>query len=74
MSKNLTDAEKELSAAWYAAVEDLKLICLISDSQADRIKAAETILDFCIAMGQSINRPFMPEMQKKEFEDTDEDD
>jgi len=68
-----TDAEKELSIAWFIAMEELRSTALLSETTVDRIRASEALLNYCIALGQSINTPFMPSERPK-AEETDDDD
>jgi hypothetical protein len=73
-NEDWTDAGKELARAWFAAFEDLYSTVMLSESTADRIRAAEVILNYCVALGQSINTPYMPQSRPPEDEDAEEDD
>lgn len=68
-----TDAEKDLDIAWFTAIEELRTTALMGENTADRVNAAKGILNFCIAMGQSINSPYMP-TARPTVEGEDEDD
>ncbi len=68
------DAEKVLSSAWYAAVTDLYHTVSVAESTADRIRAAEAILEYSIKLGQSINAPFIPKTAEPEYDPDEEDD
>ena len=69
-----TDAEKELDLAWFVALEELRTTALMGENTSDRVEAAKAIISYCIALGQSINAPYMPTDRPKVEEDDDEDD
>jgi len=68
-----TDAEKELDLSWFVAMEELRTTALMGENTDDRVEAAKAIISYCIALGQSINQPYMPTDRPK-VEDDDDDD
>jgi hypothetical protein len=66
-----TDAQRTLEVAWYAVVMELTDIVMDSESTESKIAAGDVLLKYFIAMGQSINEPFLP---KGEFTPEEDDD
>lgn len=68
-----TQAQVELEGAWFDAIESLRASTQFGGDK-ERILASGKILDYCIAMGQSINEPFLPTGERPPDEDSDDDD
>ena len=65
------DVQDTLAKAWFTAIEELRYNASVGENTADRIAAADAILRYCIALGQSINQPYYPE-KRPDIEEEDE--
>ena len=61
-----------LQLVWFSTIHELDEIMTNAEQTKDRIAAAEVLLRYFIAFGQSINEPWVPE--KPPYGDDDEDD
>lgn len=63
-----------LSYVWFCTMSELHTI-LHGDDAANRLKAADLLLKYYTAMGQSINLPYIPvERPEVDMDDLEEDD
>lgn len=68
-----SDGYDLLDRAWFETIEDLAYIISTQDDPQVRIKAADVLLRYFVAMGQSINAPFVP-ANRPDLDDEDDDD
>lgn len=65
-----------LEEVWFQTIEELRQIALYSDDMKAKSQALQTLVQYFLGMGQSINSPFIPELlpQSLRSDDDEEDD
>jgi hypothetical protein len=62
-----------LDKVWFDTIDALQDVVLLSDDISKRIEAADVLLRYFVAMGQSINAPYVPD-ERYQTDDEDDDD
>jgi hypothetical protein len=61
-----------LDKVWFDTIDALREVIVMSDDATKRIEAADTLLRYFVAMGQSINAPYVPEERYNIEDEEDE--
>lgn len=57
----MTDTGQELlEKVWFDTIENLAEILMYESNPSARVEAGEVLVKYFIALGQSVNAPFMP--------------
>lgn len=74
MGDTESEGIKKLESVWWLTIEELEEMVVLDGDPKTRLQAAEILLRYFIAMGQSINAPFIPETEPDDEEEDDDDD
>jgi hypothetical protein len=69
----LSDGGRLIAHVWFCTIRELHEIIMRSENPDVRVSAADTLLRYFTSMAQSINSPYIPEVDPGN-EDEDDDD